>query len=94
MKSTLTITDLSASKQLDRKAMSAVHGGNADQANGTSQLNLQSILAAANVGNGLVVGANSPVIIQSDNTFGQDASNSNTAYNDKSFSLGLLLSRF
>jgi hypothetical protein len=34
------------------------------------------------------------VIIQSDNTFGQDASNSNTAYNDKSFSLGLLLSRF
>ena len=59
--------------------MSAVRGGLGDQANGTSQLNLQSMLAAANVGNGLVVGANSPVIIQSDNTFSQDADNTNTA---------------
>jgi hypothetical protein len=79
MKTTLTISDLSASKELDCKAMSAVRGGNADQ---------------ANVGNGLVVGANSPVIIQSDNTFSQDAHNSSTATNDKAFSLGLLLSRF
>jgi hypothetical protein len=94
MKSTLTISDLSASKELDCKAMSAVHGGTADQANGTSQLNLQSMLAAANVGNGLVVGANSPVIIQSDNTFSQDAANSSTATNDKAFNLGLLLSSF
>jgi hypothetical protein len=94
MKTTLTISDLSASKELDGKAMSAVRGGNADQAIGTSQLNLQSMLAAANVGNGLVVGANSPVIIQSDNTFSQDAHNSSTATNDKAFSLGFLLSRF
>jgi hypothetical protein len=94
MKSTLTISDLSASKELDCKAMSAVHGGTADQANGTSQLNLQSMLAAANVGNGLVVGANSPVIIQSDNTFSQDAANSSTATNDKAFNLGFLLSSF
>jgi hypothetical protein len=94
MKSTLTISDLSASKELDRKAMSAVRGGTSDQAIGTSQLNLQSMLAAANVGNGLIVGANSPVIIQSDNTFSQDAHNSNTAFNDKEFNLGLLLSRF
>ena len=94
MTSSLIISDLSASQELDCKAMSAVRGGNADQANGTSQLNLQGMLAAANVGNGLVVGANSPVIIQSDNTFSQDAHNSSTATNDKSFDLGLLLSRF
>ena len=93
MKSILTINDLSASKELDCAAMSAVLGGLDDQANGTAQLNLQSMLAAANVGNGLVVGANSPVIIQSDNTFSQDASNSNTALNDKSL-FALLISRF
>jgi len=94
MTSTLSISDLSTSKELDRKALSNVRGGNADQANGTSQLNLQSMLAAANVGNGLVVGANSPVIIQSDNTFSQDAHNSSTATNDKSLDLRLLLSSF
>jgi len=89
MKSTLTISDLSASKELDGKAMSAVRGGADDQAIGTSQLNLQNMLAAANVGNGLVVGANSPVIIQSDNTFSQDASNDNDASN-RSLFLALL----
>jgi hypothetical protein len=94
MTSTLTLSDLSTSKELDRAAMSAVRGGNADQANGTSQLNLQSMLAAANVGNGLVVGANSPVIIQSDNTFTQDAHNSSIATNDKSLDLRALISGF
>ena len=89
MPSTLKISDLSASKELDGKAMSAVRGGADDQAIGTSQLNLQSMLAAANVGNGLVVGANSPVIIQSDNTFSQDARNDNDASN-KSLFLALL----
>jgi hypothetical protein len=89
MTSTLIISDLSVSKELDGKAMSAVHGGTDDQAIGTSQLNLQSMLAAANVGNGLVVGANSPVIIQSDNTFSQDASNDNYASN-RSLLLALL----
>jgi hypothetical protein len=90
---TLTIKNLSVSKELDCAAMSAVRGGEGNQANGTSQLNLQSMLAAANVGNGMVVGANSPVIIQSDNTFSQDASNSNTAVNDKSL-LALLIAGF
>ena len=89
MKSTLKISDLSASKELDGKAMSAVRGGTDDQAIGTSELNLQSMLAAANVGNGMVVGANSPVIIQSDNTFSQDASNDNYASN-RSLLLALL----
>ena len=56
-----------------------MRGGADDQAIGTSQLNLQAMMAAANVGNGMKVGDNSPVIIQSDNTFSQDADNSNNA---------------
>ena len=78
---TLHISDLSSSKELDGKAMEAVHGGQDNQAIGTSQLNFQAMAAAANVGNGMKVGANSPVIIQSDNTFSQDADNDNTATN-------------
>jgi hypothetical protein len=85
----MQIKDLSASVELDGKAMSEVQGGTDDQAIGTSQLNLQNMLAAANVGNGIVAGANSPVIIQSDNTFTQDASNSNDASN-RSLLLALL----
>ena len=76
---TLHISDLSTSKELDGKAMSAVHGGQDNQAIGTSQSNVQGMLAAANVGNGSVfVG---PANIQSDNTFDQHASNTNTATN-------------
>ena len=88
----LHISDLSVSNELDRKAMTAVRGGADDQAIGTSQLNLQSMMAAANVGNGMVVGANSPVIIQSDNTFSQDADNSNHASN-KSLLIAALFGR-
>jgi hypothetical protein len=55
--------------------MTAVRGGDGNQANGVAQTNLQQMLAAVNVGNGLKVGDNSPVIIQSDNTFKQDADN-------------------
>jgi hypothetical protein len=91
-KSSLHIGDLPASHELDRQAMKAVRGGADNQAVGTSQLNLQSMLAAANVGNGMVVGANSPVIIQSDNTFSQDADNSNSASN-KSLLLAALFGR-
>ena len=86
------ISDLSTAKDLDGKAMTAVRGGADDQAIGTSQMNLQSMMAAANVGNGLVVGANSPVIIQSDNTFSQDADNTNHASN-KSLLLAALFGR-
>ena len=85
---TLIIQDLSASIELDRKAMSAVHGGQDNQAIGTSQSNEQGMLAAANVGNGSLFFG--PSSIQSDNTFSQDADNSNTATNDKS----LLLAAF
>ena len=89
---TLHISDLSSSKELDTKAMEAVRGGADDQAIGTSQLNFQAMAAAANVGNGMRVGANSPVIIQSDNTFSQDADNDNTATN-KSLLLAALFGR-
>jgi len=92
MKSTLTITDLSVTKELDGKAMSTVRGGTDDQAVGTSQLNLQSMLAAANVGNGIVGGMNSPIIIQSDNDFSQNARNDNYASNSSLFLA--LLGRF
>jgi hypothetical protein len=85
---TLMIKDLSASLELDRKAMKAVRGGADDQAIGTSQSNSQNMAAAANVGNGSVF--NGPTIIQSDSTFTQTASNSNTATNVDAF---LLLGR-
>ena len=82
---TLMIKDLSASLELDRKAMTAVRGGADDQAIGTSQSNAQLMSAAANVGNGSIFGG--PTNIQSDNTFTQTASNSNTATNVDAFVL-------
>jgi hypothetical protein len=85
MTSSLRISDLPLSRELDRQALAAVHGGADDQAIGTSQMNLQAMMAAANVGNGMKVGNNSPVIIQSDNTFSQDADNDNDATNKQLF---------
>lgn len=87
MQTTLTIKDLSASRELDREAMSAVHGGDGNQAIGTSQANVQNMAAAANIGNGsLFLG---PTTIQSDNTFTQDAHNDNDATNVNFALLGL-----
>ena len=82
---TLTIKDLSASLELDRVAMTAVRGGAGDQAIGTSQSNVQGMVAAANIGNASLFGG--PTNIQSDNTFTQTASNSNTATNVDAFLL-------
>jgi len=82
---TLLIQDLSASVELDRQAMASVRGGADDQAIGTSQSNGQAMLAAANVGNGSLFGG--PANLQSDNTFTQSASNSNTATNVDAFVL-------
>jgi hypothetical protein len=76
---TLMIKDLSASLELDRAAMTAVRGGEGNQANGTSQANVQNMAAAANVGNYSVFGG--PATIQSDNTFTQDAHNTNYSSN-------------
>ena len=83
---TLTIKDLSASIELDGKAMGAVRGGNSDQANGVAQTNAQTMAAVANVGNGSVL--HGPTTIQSDNTFSQDADNDSDAFNIKRFSVG------
>ena len=82
---TLMIKDLSASLELDRKAMKAVRGGADDQAIATSQENVLGMAAAANIGNGSSFGG--PTNIQSDNTFTQTASNSNTATNVDAFVL-------
>ena len=83
---TLTIKDLSASIELDSKAMGAVRGGNSDQANGVAQTNAQTMAAVANVGNALLV-AGGPLTIQSDNSFHQDASNDSFAKNVDAFSI-------
>jgi len=86
MQSTLTIKDLSASLELDAKAMTTVRGGQDNQANGTSQLNAQGMATLANVGNGsLVLG---PAMIQSDNTFDQTAHNTSYTSNADLFSIG------
>jgi hypothetical protein len=86
MQTTLLIKDLSASLELDAKAMTAVHGGTDNQAIGTSQANGQNMAAIANVGNGSLIGG--PATIQSDNTFTQDAENYNYAENFKGVSIG------
>jgi hypothetical protein len=83
--SPLHIADLSTSKELDAKALSAVSGGADDQAIGTSQSNVQSMVAAANVGNGSLFAG--PANIQSDNTFKQDADNRATSTNVDAFVL-------
>ena len=80
---TITIADLSISKELDAKALASVRGGADDQAIGTSQANVQNMVAAANVGNGSLFAG--PANIQSDNTFKQDAHNHNTATNVDAF---------
>jgi hypothetical protein len=87
MQSTLTIKDLSASLELDGKAMGALRGGDGNQANGTSQLNVQNMAAMANVGNASLFGG--PATIQSDNTFTQSASNYSYTDNFKALSIDL-----
>lgn len=86
MQTTLTIKDLSATHELDGKTMSAVRGGQDNQANGTSQLNAQGMAAVANIGNGSIVMG--PATIQSDNTFDQTAYNTSYSFNADLFSIG------
>lgn len=87
MNTTLLIKDLSTNVEFDRSAMRAVRGGLDNQANAASQLNSQSMLAAANVGIGLVSGG--PITVQSDNDFTQYAYN--TSYQSNFSGLELLL---
>ena len=86
MHTTLTIKDLSASLELDAKAMSAVRGGQDNQANGTAQANGQGMATLANIGNGSLF-KGGPVMIQSDNTFDQTAHNTSYSANGDLFSL-------
>jgi hypothetical protein len=82
MKSTLTIKDLALDKELDRKAMSAVRGGFANQANGTQQSNTQALFAPVIVGNGAYFGG-APVTIQVDSFPTQTATNDSTSSNSQ-----------
>jgi hypothetical protein len=85
MKSTLTIKDLSVTEELDRKALSAVHGGLANQANGTSQMNAQAMFAPVSVANGASFGGGAPVIIQVDSYPTQTAYNTSTSTNSQGY---------
>ena len=86
MQTTLNIKDLSATHELDGSAMTAVRGGEGNQANGTSQLNAQGMATLANVGNGSLFCG--PATIQSDNTFTQDAHNTSYSSNVDLASIG------
>ena len=87
MKSTLLIKDLSATKELDGKAMSAVRGGIGDQANATNQSNIMAMFAPVSVGNGSSFGGSGPVTFQVTSNPTQTASNYNTTSNEKSLDL-------
>ena len=85
MKSILKINDLSITKELDGKAMSAVRGGQGDQANATGQSNFLAMLAPVSVANGATF-SGGPVIFQVDSNPVQTASNESTSTNSKSAS--------
>jgi hypothetical protein len=80
MTMTVLIKDLSLDKELDRKEMSAVRGGLANQANGTNQINTQALFAPVSVGNGSYFGSG-PVNIQVDSSPTQSATNTSTSSN-------------
>jgi hypothetical protein len=77
---TVLIKDLSLDKELDRKEMSAVRGGLANQANTTNQANTQALFAPVAVANGASFDC-SPVNIQVDSYPTQTASNSSFSSN-------------
>jgi hypothetical protein len=83
MKSTLTIKELSANKELDRKEMCAVRGGQSDQANGTSQSNVLAAFAPVSVANGSKFMGSGPTTIQVHSDVDQTASNYSDSYNYK-----------
>ena len=86
MKSTLMIKDLCTSKEIDGKAMSAVRGGQGDQANATGQSNFLAMLAPVSVANGANF-SGGPVIFQVDSNPVQNVSNESTSTNHKSVNL-------
>jgi hypothetical protein len=85
MKSVLIIKDLTAAKDLDQKAMSAVRGGLGNQANATEQSNVMASFSPVEVGNGSKVYG--PATFQVDSNPTQTATNYNTSSNESGFSL-------
>jgi hypothetical protein len=82
MKSTLTIKDIALDKALDGKSMSAVRGGNGNQANATGQSNVGALFAPVYVANGSLIGG--PANFQVDSNPTQTLSNDSTSTNFKS----------
>jgi hypothetical protein len=85
MKSILTITDLALDKELARKDLAAVRGGNGNQANGTQQSNAAGMIAPVLVGNGSKIEGS--VNFQVDSNPTQTLSNDSTSSNSFGFSL-------
>ena len=85
MTSTLTIKDLALDKQLDGKTMSAVRGGNGDQANATMQSNVGKLVAPVKVGNDASIYG--PANFQVDSNPAQTLSNYSDSSNDKGLGL-------
>jgi len=93
MQSTLTIQDLAVTAALDRKQMSAVRGGLANQANGTQQTNTLAMFAPVSVGNGAHFGGG-PVNIQVDSTPTQTAHNGSGSANAQGIDWGMAFPGF
>jgi hypothetical protein len=89
MQSTLIIKDLALDKALDGKTMSAVRGGNGNQANATGQSNVAALFAPVNVGNGSLIGG--PTNFQVDSNPTQTLTNDSTSSNFKSFDIGSVM---
>ena len=87
----LTIKDLSASTELDRVAMSAVHGGADANALVQNMLQAQSVLVP--VANGASFGAGSATNIDVDVDADQHAKNRSFQYNGDSLGIFLGLHR-
>jgi hypothetical protein len=81
----LTIRDLSISKELDRKAMSVVRGGQGDQANANQQFAMNASAVKHLVGNDSVFLG--PTTIQADTHVDQYSDNYADNYNYKAFGL-------
>ena len=82
---TLMIKDLSANLELDREAMKAVHGGAGRPSHRHEPIERPNHVRCRERRQRLLFSG--PTNIQSDNTFTQTASNSNTATNVDAFCL-------
>jgi hypothetical protein len=84
MKSTLIIKDLALDAELDRKAMSAVRGGQGNQANGTNQSTVMASFAPVKVANGSKFMGSGPTTIQVSSDVDQTGDNYSYSDNYKS----------